>query len=268
LSTINGICAICGTFGKLSKEHIPPKKAYNESYFYQLSLAKYLKHQDSVLDFKSPNIQKELKRKQGGIKFNTLCIQCNNDTGSWYADSYIDWVNQGMSILLRSNKQPSLFYPTYIYPLRIIKQIVAMFFSVNAYDLQAQDHELVKFLKNKEERFLPHKYRIYTYYNIEGPHRFIRFSAVGSLTTSQIDYFSEIAYPPLGFVMTINSPSPDNRLTDITHFASYRYNDWIDHIQRFATLPTYLPIAPGDYRSKSEIQDAIDDSVKYRSIGS
>lgn len=262
-----GKCKICGHEGQLSFEHVPPEKAFNnQRYFYQLELNKLIELEDEYFDLTNDEIYKKgySKKRQGGIGFYSLCEKCNNDTGSWYGSDFVKWAWQGMSILQKAKGRPSLFYPTFFFPLRTIKQIVTMFFSVNPDVFRIAESELVKFVKDKETRFLSKKYRVFCYYNIEGRNRYISYSVLADFNTNNISRLSEITFPPFGFVLTIDSGPPDRRLTEITHFANYRYNDWTDHYQRFTTLPTFLPNLPGDYRTKSEIKKGIDEAKKYK----
>jgi hypothetical protein len=64
---------------------------------------------------------------------------------------------------------------------------------------------------------------------------------IGNMKDSSVINASEISFRPFGFVFAINSEKPDNRLTDITHFARHEYNPWNDFYQRFKVLPVYLP---------------------------
>jgi hypothetical protein len=254
-------CKICGFVGELSFEHVPPEKAFNNNrFYYEASLEELSKLGISDIDFSSPQIK--LRKKQGGIGFNSICRKCNNLTGIWYAKDFIKWVHQSMSILLKANGRPTLYYPTFFFPLRVIKQIVTMFFSVNQDVFRNVEPQLVSFILEKEKRFLDPKYKIYCYYNIEGQSRYKGNSFIGNLHSRDIIHISEISFPPFGFVMTIDSKKPDDRLTDISHFADFPYNHWTDYYQRFNVLPTYLPYLPGDYRTKEEIQSAINLSKK------
>ena len=128
-----------------------------------------------------------------------------------------------------------------------------MFFSMDTLPLRQEHPDLVKFILNPEERFISPKYRFFCYYNIEGNPRHKGYSVMSDISKNQIYHLAEIAYPPLGYVWTIGSPPPDPRLTEITPFASYQYTDWIEISMKFPVLPTFLPQAPGDYRSKKEI---------------
>lgn len=169
-----------------------------------------------------------------------------------------------MGLLLHSNNKPTLYYPTYIYPLRILKQIIVMFFSVKHDYLRSSHEYLVRFVLNKDEKYLPKNIKVYVYYNIEGANRYIGDTVIGSLSDDKTFFLSEISFPPLGFVMTLDGKCPDKRLTDISYFANYGYSEWIDHFQRFNTLPTHLPHIPGDYRTKHEIIKGMRDAKEFK----
>src|ERR1044072_8831981 len=81
-----GICVICQNYGKLSREHFPPKKAFNnESYKVQgVNLHKLNKGTVSWYE----------KWKHGGNARFVTCEKCNNLAGAWYAPSYIDFVTK------------------------------------------------------------------------------------------------------------------------------------------------------------------------------
>jgi hypothetical protein len=265
---IDGICKLCGNYGQLSFEHVPPEKAFNDQRFsYQATV-----DQIEKLEEKDPSYytgqslsMKGWRKKQGGIGYHSLCVKCNSSTGSWYGSSYVDWAMQAMSILLKANGKPTLFYPTHIYPLRVIKQIITMFFSV-CHNLREDEPELVKFVLDSNDRFLSSKYKIYCYYNLSEGVRYMGDNFIGNLKHSSVIHASEISFTPFGFVFTINSEKPDNRLTNISHFAWSEYNHWTDFYQRFNVLPVYLPYAPLDYRTGDEIASAIQKSVDSRKV--
>ena len=65
--------------------------------------------------------------------------------------------------------------------------------------------------------------------------------------------YSEFTFPPFGFVLTFNSPAPDERLTDITYFADeYAYNQKRTIWLRLPVLPIYT-FFPGDYRDRDQV---------------
>lgn len=262
---VYGTCKICGFTGELSFEHVPPEKAFNNNRFhYSASLEQVSKLEVAEIDLSSP--EAKFRKKQGGIGFHSICKKCNNSTGSWYAKDFIEWAHQSMAILLKANGKPTLLYPTFFYPLRVIKQIVTMFFSVNQDVFRETEPQLVKFILDREARFLDVRYKVFCYYNLKGHNRYIGNNFIGNFDSSNITHISEISFPPFGFVMTIDSEKPDNRLTDISHFANFDYQYWTDYYQKFDVLPTYLPHIPADYRTKEEIQNAIDSSKVKRNL--
>jgi hypothetical protein len=121
---VEGHCRVCGAYGQLSQEHVPPKRAFNGMPYIRLDL-----EQAMAL---GPDEVPEGPKREGGIRFHTLCRQCNNDFGGWYARAFVEWCYQGMTILQRSDGRPRLVYAHHVYPMRVIKQIITMFFSVNS----------------------------------------------------------------------------------------------------------------------------------------
>jgi len=258
---VSGDCKICGEHGKLSYEHVPPEKAYNDNrFYYQYSMAVLTANEKLFFEnsLGSDKLKRLARKKQGGIGFHTLCMKCNNHTGSWYGSDFVSWTHQSMAIILKANGKPTLLYPTFFYPLRIIKQIITMFFSVNHEGFNDLEPELVNFVLNKEKRFLSPRYKIYCYYNLVGERRYIGNNIIGEVGSTSVCSISEISFPPFGFVMTIDSESPDKRLTDISHFANSPYKKWVPYYQKYNVLPSHLPYSPADYRTYEEINGSFE----------
>lgn len=246
-----GNCHICGRYETLSFEHVPPNKAFNDK-------PVILKRMMDVIN-EGPDLDMTNKRgkiQQRGMGGYTLCGRCNNLTGTWYAKDYIDWAHQGMLLNMKSNGAGSVYYPFYIYPLRVIKQIITMFFSLNGDKFSTVNQELVDFVLNKERKYISPKYKIYAYLKGEGN---IRSSGVVSKIdvlsgANRAEIFSELTFPPFGYVLCLDSPPPDKRLVDITYFTRFSYNEWDIVYLKIDRLPTYMTF-PGDYRTKREILD-------------
>lgn len=241
----SGKCHLCGESGELSFEHVPPRKAFNER--------PVVKAQFEDIIGLGPDEQIKGTIQQRGVGGYTLCPKCNNNTGSWYGTGFIDWCYQGFEILEKTNGKPTLIYLNYLFPLRIIKQIITMFFSVNGSEFGDANPELVKFILNREQYNLSPKYRFFVYYNTGGRFRFAGVSAKVDINTREICTLSEINFPPYGYVMTFDSAPPESRLFEITHFSKYRYNDHVVKAMKLPVLPTHM-LFPGDYRTKEEIE--------------
>lgn len=68
-----GFCLICGKFGSLSKDHVPPQGA--------ITISKTEQHH--ITEILGGNQQKKLKgsKSTNGSKFRTICSSCNNSIG-------------------------------------------------------------------------------------------------------------------------------------------------------------------------------------------
>jgi hypothetical protein len=130
---------ICGEHKKLSFEHVPPQAAFNDQRILHSAFEKVLA---------SENLD-ELRGKyqQKGAGAHTLCEKCNSDTGRWYGAAYAAWAHQAMRFVIGTRGRPSLIYPFNLYPLRVLKQVVCMFFSVNDPQFQTHQPDLVRFVR-------------------------------------------------------------------------------------------------------------------------
>ena len=242
---ILGECRICGTHTNLTFEHVPPKRAFNNRPVVCQKLM-------DIIGTEQEDDPTKGEINQKGVGAHTLCAKCNNDTGSWYGPAFVEWAYQGLS-LIRMSKGTSLLYLNFnIFPLRVIKQICCMFCSVHQSGWA--DQEMRDFLLNRERRHIPKDWRVFVYFNTS-PH--IRQTGIVVRGSSQgLDCFSEISFPPFGYVLTKDSKPPDKRHQEITFFGKHSYNDW-KHIP--LKLPL-LPVAswvPGDYRTKDELANDV-----------
>jgi hypothetical protein len=243
-----GVCHICGKFGKISFEHSPPKSAFNDHRVLCVSFQQVLNNQHSD-EFCG-------RYQQKGAGDFTLCVKCNNDTGSWYGTAYADWAAQAMRIVLGTGGRPTLEYPFSVFPLRVLKQIVCMFFSVNGPLFRPRQTDLVKFVLDKDSQSFPDHVRVYAFYTLSNRGRAAGVSGalkgLGS-SHSSVHVFSEVTFPPFGFVMTFNnSPPPQSGFCEISGFSKFGYRDWRTGITMKLPLMPIYTLYPGDYRSRAE----------------
>lgn len=246
-ATHTGVCHLCGSHGPLSFEHVPPRAAFNDRPVVMVEFAKAF---NLAPDDPTP----KGKISQRGAGNYTLCPDCNNSTGGWYGGAFAQWCFQAADLLIRSRGKPSLIYPYYLYPLRVLKQITAMFFSVNRIGFLRKHEALADFVLNRERSYLPAGYRFFVYYNIEGRFRYQDVAATFDIATGQHRAFSEITFPPFGYVLVLKGDPPSRELFEVTHFARYGYDDVHMMQLRPPVFPTHLAI-PGDYRTKDEIRE-------------
>lgn len=77
-----GRCHICGKQVELTFEHIPPENALNSG------RAKICNGIEMLKKYRGEKHQ--YRDSQRGMGDYTLCEQCNNNTGAWYANEYCE----------------------------------------------------------------------------------------------------------------------------------------------------------------------------------
>lgn len=240
-----GNCHLCGEHTKLSFEHVPPRAAFNDKPIVHASIHELIKKETDLDTFSGRTYQR-------GAGAYTLCERCNSLTGAWYGSDFVDWTYQIANVLLKAKGDPSLFYLYKLFPLRVIKQVVCMFFSINGDKFREAQPDLVRFVLNKESRFLNSDIRIYCFFNPTARSRHSGASGVLNFETHEAKIISEVIFPPMGYVMSHDSIKPDKRLFDISFFSEYHYNDWKELGLCLPTLPIYTYL-PGDYRNRKEV---------------
>lgn len=121
-----GKCHICGKEGKLTFEHIPPRKAFNWH-------GAKVYNGFGALSRSQGEAAKYFNSQQGMGKY-TLCQSCNNNTGTWYAQAYCDFA---MDVIRSLHAIKSLEHGSVVNfkfhdcpKLQIVKQVLAMFCSL------------------------------------------------------------------------------------------------------------------------------------------
>jgi hypothetical protein len=235
--------------GKLSYEHVPPEAAFNGRPMIYSSAIEILSKNEEPDAFDKISG----KTKQRGMGAYTLCPKCNNNTGAWYGNRYVDWAHQGMTLAQYASVAPSLAFTFQIFPLYVIKQIVCMFFSANHDGFRDAHPDLVKFVLDPRTRYLKPEVKVWAYFNLSPRARQSGIVGSASLRAGDpIRVFSEISFPPFGYVMTINSEPPNRHMVDISFFSRFERNEWVDINLKLPILSVYS-IFPGDYRSRDEV---------------
>lgn len=75
-------CGLCGDFRKLSKAHVPPQAAGNNT--------TVLRAADVIVN----NVRQPGRWSQGGMWVRGLCADCNNEAGNAYDVPYADFAKQ------------------------------------------------------------------------------------------------------------------------------------------------------------------------------
>ena len=228
-----GICRICGKYGKLTFEHVPPQSAFNSNpVFFQKSV--------HLHDPKSYLYGKRILSNQGAGGYY-LCEPCNNLTGSYYGDSYKKFAYIGMIALTnRIWASKTITFEYAIQPLNILKQILSMFMSIDTSDQLLNLEGLADFILNKDSNELPDKLRVFIYHTVTKQVR----NGWGMARTEKGSHFrGEITFPPFGVVYALDSEPTHDDFLEITDFKNYQFNQTIMArlVIPYLTPKTYIP---------------------------
>lgn len=259
-----GKCALCGIEGELTYEHIPPRAANNyhpvKTVVFTPGINPY---QETIEQLPWDMDGMKYINQQKGYGLYTLCAQCNNNIGSWYASEYVLF-----SKIASEFVQESAFIPVGIvdvwgiHPLRIIKHVLSMFCSLNdnihtkfdGYEERMQ--ELREFILDKHAKNLNKShFRVEMYFTYSELKKTIGFSRKHAETAigQESIVLSEITKSPLGFVLYLDPTQTwDYPNIDITSFAEYEYDD-VCEFRIPVLLREVNDIIPESYRSKEEI---------------
>lgn len=249
-------CHICGEYTNLTFEHIPPKKAGNQTKVNEINgdvlIESLTDHKRLPWDFKGL----KYKQKQKGMGLYSLCSSCNNNTGAWYGEDYIIFSNTMAKLLTDEKPQPNtgIKFEVDIKPLNILKQILSFFCSINKYPLNDQ---IAEFILDKESLdFNDEEYILTMFLYIGTIEKYI--GTVGKLSVStntksgwETTLVSEVCTYPLGFCLYKKTENMGDIIgTDISSFSKCSYGE-IYTTQLLLPIFTSNTMFPNDYRLKS-----------------
>lgn len=219
-----GICHICGQYGKLTREHIPPQSTFNAMRQKLCSVDTLL--QSSSRDNLPPWDQSGLKYEQfqSGVEFSTLCGKCNSLTGGKYGIEYSKVVQGiGYEILkLPKEKRRGLvtFNIQNVSVLAFFKQIISMFCSINTPQFGEQFRDYL--LNENSTKFDSSQYKVFTYLHSGRVVRYVPLQGQLNIKNGITTLFSEISTFPMGFILYVltEKTTGDFYGCDITSFST------------------------------------------------
>ena len=225
-------CHVCLSKTELTREHIPPKSAFNNTNKLWDRL---------VLEHSATSRKMHIR---GGFWVQTLCEKCNNEIGALYAQEYVNFVKD----LVMS---PKLFTPTSdarLFNIRadtlyIAKEIAIMILASESLAFAEENQDLREFVLNRQRTIQP-PFQVLAFFvpDVEEAGTMSRFHA-------RVDTFApgfrfaggEISCYPFGFVYArdIVKGYQVEHMTDITHwFMSADISERHHRIEQFYTRIT------------------------------
>jgi hypothetical protein len=257
---VAGICRVCrNEEAKLSYEHVPPQKAFNDE---PITVYGF----DDWLNRGPDGTLAGGRIEQRGAGGHTLCERCNNNTVSWYGTELKRAANTGATVLMQVPLKDfdQLLEHRWAqikikqseagpHPLRFIKQIVAMLLATSPPELTLHHPELGDFVLDRTRTGLADRYRFYLAL-YAGP--YARTTGVVpefDLERNRHDTFVEVAWPPYAYVMTIDSDPEALDTADITPMVDIGYNQRAD-IELDLLVGFGHTAIPVDYRTSAMIE--------------
>lgn len=222
-----GICHLCGRETKLTFEHLPPKSA-NNKYKTKLITGKEI---FNVEKLKRNESLRYISQQQGAGGY-TLCQECNNNTGDWYAQEYIKFANSMTYILnnqdnIKNSKGIEL-YSDKMYYQRIFKQILCMFLSTIQPEFFEELQDIRDYVKDtSNNKFNKQKYRVgmYVLPEFENNHGGIMTLLLNENNKIIPRNIAIMNLYPLGFLLEIYPKEKEwDNVTNINSFSDYTYN--------------------------------------------
>lgn len=249
-----GKCALCGKYGSLSFEHIPPECAFNSSGAKPVSTLDLLK-KEGAYPWETKGIR--YKNLQQGMGLFSLCEDCNSLTGAMYGNAYCDFAKKA-DYLLKSSIPKDMHTTEFsdVYPLRIIKQIISMFCSINP---TADIDDLRSFVMEKDSvRIDIQKYRVYMCFTNNKVISYNGFMGIINFMKSNTVLVSQIVAYPFSFFLYLN-PEDKQQFEgfDITSFANCSYDD-IANIKMPIDIRSTISCVPCDFRTMEQIIEDMD----------
>jgi len=271
-----GRCRICQKFTKLTKEHVPPAKAFNNRAFFQHYIDESAKAERVRWQFREEDTN--------GIYIFTLCEKCNNRTGTIYGTEYVNFVQafQSHAIPENANKKVNVEVENF-FPLRVVKQVISMVLSTSKptsfrnyefvgspstnpsvlkkikieypekdYQLKLYD-ELRNFVRKKDSKGLPNSVRLYAFASIKAVgFRTGIFSSI-SLNKKSVAWLVATGLHPIHWILVFDGEL-DKELLEVTDWANYGYKE---RITKKIEVPCYWLAGkyPLDFRSPQELYE-------------
>jgi hypothetical protein len=250
-----GKCWLCGKYGKLTKEHIPPERAFNNR---EVLLAKV-----DEMQLAQGRVGWTHDRTQHGYYVRSLCGDCNNAIGRKYGGAYVDLVANIAERIGDVQDYHQMTVSGIKRPLAILKQIVAQFVTANGAAFVRANNWVEPFVRDTLCRQLPPEIRIYLYASNRPRIRTTGIGAQFDLTTGRSSISADFVAWPLGKVLAFD-PLDDHRLTPVHEWVQYPF-DYKGTVTVDLSVNPVVTESPRDFRDERQVRrDQVGDSNTYR----
>jgi hypothetical protein len=247
MSAPEGHCWLCNKYGKLTKEHIPPEKAFND---FPLLYQKVAERSRQV-----GVVQWEGEKTQRGLYFRSLCERCNNRYGRLYGGAYVDLVRQVAERIGNVRDFHKMSVLAVKRPLPILKQVMLQFVTANGPSFVQANPWVAPFIRSQTQTQIPREVYVYLFASNASMNRKSGVSAHVHLNTGRTKVVSEFTFWPLGTVISFGEEEQSNLLTPIHHWAQYSF-DYSGSVDLDLSVNPVASPYPVDFRPAAEVESA------------
>jgi hypothetical protein len=214
------LCSICGLKKKLTFEHMPPRASGNTNPVNILGL-------ENMTPL-GGYLQGKFKKSPKGMGGYKLCEECNNLTGSWYGESYIELSNQINGLIVANLGASKVEFFCKIKPLNFLKQVVSLLLcSDQATGLLRSEIQKTNFILDKEKQEISDKIFISKNITLQSTFGFKGFT-MGWDSKNGFSSNIEFIYRPFYFRGAFKGNEISEGSIDLIKFKEYRYNEEIE----------------------------------------
>lgn len=200
-----GLCHLCGQTKRLTYEHFPPRRAFNDRPIYLRMIRNAL--------LQGAGNHTPFRKGLGRCIF---CEGCNGWLDRRYGSAFADWTIQAHTYLDRIGRERQVYVPFSVKPLNVIKRVSAMILAVaDTANIDTSCYrELRAFVQNPVQKHVPPAFQVFVYLTNGPPLLCGQAIAVDTRTGLQASVIGEIAVPPVGYCVLQNDSESIVRACD------------------------------------------------------
>lgn len=257
-----GRCRICGQTRDLTREHVPPRSAYNREPGRAHTILEWLRR--TAAGALPGGIL-----RQGGTWGYTLCKPCNDLTGHRYADEYRELAMTVVRMFKRANVgeiEAALEQPIAQFRLHgdaghagprpgaFVREILALMCTLSAdFDLAGRYPAIRRLILDPSVEALPAGMSLGMTVYLGGHPRYIGPTLTVHPTEGVWRYVMELAHPPLATLLVLATNGPAPHACDLSAFTQIAPDVRAPIEGRIAVGIGHTPL-PGDYRTRAMVE--------------
>jgi len=213
---VTDTCSICNIYTELTNEHIPPRAAFNKV----PALIAKIDKANSIRQVK----WKPYRSKKGSSNY-TLCYKCNNKTGRWYGDSYVDFVKQCAPYAQWKYGRRTVTLSLNIFPFRVIKEALTIFCSSCGPGLSQKQNQLKKIILGQKSTGELAPLKIWLYLLAFPGGRSSGIAGIANVKKRTTRVVAEFSWWPVGWILTFDDHNIVEGLDVSDWLYKYKYRD-------------------------------------------